>query len=422
MIKLLIAISILTAGLSVGRPALRDEVLTGSHFCGSYMPYEWVEQDYSPVPEGFKPFYVSHFGRHGSRYHNSLSSFKKVSSIYEKAAAKGLLTEEGERQKALFDEFHAFSKPNIGQLSDVGRCEHREIAARMAARWPEVFAQGHRAYAVSSKVGRVRESMKSFDRSLEKSGISIEEHYGDEWQWYVAPITPEYKAYFEDGEWKAVSDEFQKSYDPAPLVRRLVKSESVFKGRDDEARFARALFAVATGVKAAGSTLNLLEPFSEDDLFALWEQKNLTQYLGKGPSAVGDGIALSVAVPLLQDIIDRADRAIASGEWNADLRFGHGEGIMPLTGLMGIEGFSEETADAAKVSSLWQDWKTACLASNVQMVFYRNAKGKVLVKTLLNEREVSFDGCRKAAATSGPYYEWKTLKAFLEKRIKQYKR
>ena len=43
------------------------------------------------------------------------------------------------------------------------------------------------------------------------------------------------------------------------------------------------------------------------------------------------------------------------------------------------------------------------MASNIQMVLYRNDSGECLVKVLYNEREVCLKGLMPV---SGPYYRW----------------
>lgn len=401
---------------------LRQAVLTGDHCFGSYMPYEFVPQEYTPAPKGYTPFYVSHFGRHGSRFHNSETNFKKVSEKYEAAAGQGLLTPMGIEQKALFDAFWEFSKGNIGQLTSVGEAEHAAIAARMVASFPEIFRDGKEKHvlAVSSKIKRVLDSMKAFDESLEAEapGLKISEKSGKDWQWYVAPSTDEYKEYYKSEPWKELTKEFSSAYDPKGVADSLFTSGKIFKNKKDRQTFAKSLFATATGTKAAGSDVDLFAPFTDDDLFELWKLKNVSQYFSKGPSAYGDGIALSVAVPLLKDIVDKADEVVSHGGRCADLRFGHGEGVMPLAGIMGINGASEETLDPERACEVWQDWRIACLASNIQLIFYRNAKGKVIVRTLLNEREVYYP----IASYSGPYYQWKTLKKYFQSRIKEYSR
>lgn len=397
---------------------LRHDVLKGDHCFGSYMPYEYIPQTYSPVPEGFTPFYISHFGRHGSRFHTSKTAFKRVAAKYEAAVAAGCLTDEGVEQKALFDTFYAHSVDHIGELTELGKKEHADIASRMSVSFPEVFAGNGFVYSVSSKVKRVRNSMTAFDKSLSSSypGLRIEEHYGKGFQEYVSPMSDEYREYYKNEQWKDITNDFINTYDPSCVINYIFKDKSIFKDRKDEISFARALWTLATGTKAAECNVNLFKPFSDEDKYMLWQMRNLSQYFGKGPTSYKNGLTLSIAVPLLDDILHKADSVIRFGGRCADLRFGHGEGVMPLTGLMGIEGASSESSDPAAVAGLWQDWKVTCLAANIQIIFYRNAVGKVIVRTLLNERECYYP----IASFSGPYYEWESLCRYLKSRRDKY--
>ena len=54
------------------------------------------------------------------------------------------------------------------------------------------------------------------------------------------------------------------------------------------------------------------------------------------------------------------------------------------------------------------------MGSNLQMVFYRNAAGKILVKLLYNEQET---GIPAIEPYSGNYYEWETLRAWMASRV-----
>ena len=50
------------------------------------------------------------------------------------------------------------------------------------------------------------------------------------------------------------------------------------------------------------------------------------------------------------------------------------------------------------------------MGTNLQMVFYRDRKGDVLVKILYNERETKIPAVE---AWQGPYYRWEDLRAHL---------
>ena len=51
----------------------------------------------------------------------------------------------------------------------------------------------------------------------------------------------------------------------------------------------------------------------------------------------------------------------------------------------------------------WSDPMNIPFATNMQMVFYRNRKGDVLVKFVYNGRERTI---RDLVPVSGPYYSW----------------
>ena len=53
------------------------------------------------------------------------------------------------------------------------------------------------------------------------------------------------------------------------------------------------------------------------------------------------------------------------------------------------------------------------MGANLQMIFYRNAKGHVIVKFLHNEREMKFNEilCHEnKPAFEPPYYDWEYIK------------
>ena len=50
------------------------------------------------------------------------------------------------------------------------------------------------------------------------------------------------------------------------------------------------------------------------------------------------------------------------------------------------------------------------MCTNVQMVFYRNRQGEVLVKFLRNEQETTLT---RLQPWKGPYYKWSELRPYL---------
>jgi hypothetical protein len=77
---------------------------------------------------------------------------------------------------------------------------------------------------------------------------------------------------------------------------------------------------------------------------------------------------------------------------------------------LGFEGIGDRlTLDEAR--SKWFGAWMIPFAGNMEMVFYRNKAGKVLVKFLLNEQETLLRGL---PSVEGPYYDWETVKANLK--------
>ncbi len=62
---------------------------------GIYHIYRAGNMTDTAAPEGYEPFYISHIGRHGSRYHSSDKSFDALAVMFMKADSLGILTEKG---------------------------------------------------------------------------------------------------------------------------------------------------------------------------------------------------------------------------------------------------------------------------------------------------------------------------------------
>ena len=50
----------------------------------SLMAYQQPTTNLTPAPKGYKPFYMSHYGRHGSRFLTSASQYDRPREILSK--------------------------------------------------------------------------------------------------------------------------------------------------------------------------------------------------------------------------------------------------------------------------------------------------------------------------------------------------
>ena len=70
----------------------RDVTLSGSN----YVAYRGPQKQLTPAPADYTPFYLSHYGRHGSRYMIGKSAYDVPYFSLLKAQKEGKLTPKGE--------------------------------------------------------------------------------------------------------------------------------------------------------------------------------------------------------------------------------------------------------------------------------------------------------------------------------------
>ena len=405
---------------------IRSQVLHPvEHSAGSSMAYRYEPGVRTSPPDGYVPFYISHFGRHGSRYHTTENIYRKFHDIFEEASAAEALTPFGREVKIRIDSIFAACDGRAGQLTVIGEKEHMDIAARMYGSFPEVFTSDDSddiasVFSRSTSSERVVQSMRIFDATLKScaSGLQIEERSGGSCNAYLNHYTPEYREYYENGSWKEEMETMRGEWiRPERLIDTLFSDPTfVAKRISSRKNFMTELFSVASILQGSPVGVSLYDVFTEEEIFALWRTQNLNQYLRKGPSATGGELAVAIAVPLLRDFIACADSALAGNGRVADLRFGHGEGLMPLAALMRLSGADVTEADPEKVQEVWQDFRITPMAGNIQWIFYRNNRGRVLVRFLLNERDVTLP----LKSVEANFYDWRNVRKFYSKIIEAY--
>lgn len=156
------------------------------------------------------------------------------------------------------------------------------------------------------------------------------------------------------------------------------------------------------------------EFFTPEEIEYLWASGNDNIYrMWAASIETGDNVRWA-ARPLLKDFMDKADEAVKNGSHRAaDLRFGHDTAILPLFALLGVDdlqGRRFKVADAHKNG--WYAFQQIPMATNCQMIFYKDKKGEVIAKILYNEKEISLPGLKSDIA---PYYKWDELRAYFQK-------
>ena len=117
---------------------------------GNDCPYQFEDVTLTKAPDGYKPFYISHYSRHGSRYYWNNQLYLDLDTLLTKAHERQQLTAEGE---AFFKRFEAVKDELMtgwSELTQLGWEQHQGIARTMYNAFPEVFEKGGNVLAIAS--------------------------------------------------------------------------------------------------------------------------------------------------------------------------------------------------------------------------------------------------------------------------------
>ncbi len=423
-----------------------------------YLPYQEPDKNvkYTKAPAGYKPFYISHYGRHGSRYHYSADDYKMIYETLAKADTAKALSMTGKyvmaASKTLLDK--AGSK--AGDLTELGAKQHEGIARRMTKNFPEVFndrATVNRAGAKGKKVpahvdayastsGRCILSMSAFLGELraQKPKVEIHQETGKSLMAFINTFSFDItKNYAETPEYKAESDKLWQNISTRNFEQTLFADSAYVAANIDVSNLYNKMFEIngsILGMEEDNSLIIFDRLFSKQEKLNRWKAQNAWWYsvLGTCPLTGEDGI--NTAKPVLKHILDEAekavsgttDRATQNASPAATLRFGHDTAILPLAGLMELSIANAKVSDLGKLHEQWTDFKIIPMAANLQMVFYKAGTPKnpkpVLVKFLYNEREVTAPiPCdetklsKKEKCPTAPYYRWDDVRDFYNQKV-----
>ena len=390
---------------------------------GVHHSYEYRPGPETPAPRGYKPFYVSHYGRHGSR-RNIGSSAERSYTYMTAARDAGILTPLGEDLCRDVEAIHEDHVGMVGELTARGAREHRGIAERLFKRFPRIWKNRARkeVHVQSSNVPRCLVSMANFTSSLDDCSPRLRFDFvtGDKYLDLLA------HDYYENDE---ISDASRALL--STMARQYVDTVRLMQAIfvDDPARIQAVLPSTLDflyqiflygGIRQCVETPDadiFGKYFTVDELIAWYRCYNSRIYNSMANSAEFGDHVVWAARDLVRDIIDRTDAALASDSHTAaDLRFGHDSGILPLVGLMDLIGPGDRIHNA-DASDSWQSFFQVPMASNLQMVFFRKRGAEPLVKIYYNEQETLVRGLEPV---TGPYYRWSDLKAHLERRCAQF--
>ena len=400
----------------------RQEIAENVFLSGSnYVDYDrqLATQPLTPAPKGYEPYYMSHYGRHGSRWLLSDGDYMNPINTLRDAKRAGKLTAVGQEMLERMEQFYPTTKQRLGDLTTVGERQHHGIGRRMVQHFPELFkSPGLIVDARSTVVIRCILSMVAECEELMAANPTARIHndVSESLQYYLnQPWSDRLKQASRDS--RTLRADYQQRFThPERMMRLLFNDDQYIYNNVKPVSLMYQLFEVASNMQSHDTDLELLSYFTNDEIYDQWRIRNIGWYLDYSAAPQSGGIMAFSQLNLLKNIIETADTVTRP---QATLRFGHEVCVMPLAALLelGQCGASVENLDT--LENVWRNYRIFPMGCNVQLVFYRPKKGKagdVLVKALLNEREMSLP----VPASQWPYYRWADLRDYYLQKIQKF--
>lgn len=393
----------------------RDITLSASN----YVAYRGPQKQLSPAPKGYKPFYLSHYGRHGSRYMIGKAAYDVPYFSLLKAKQEGKLKAKGEetlRKVALIRED---AKGRDGELTPLGALQHQGITQRMMERFPEIFAGKTNIEARSTVVIRCILSMENGLQAMLRKNPQLhifhDASYHD--MYYMNQGDKRLDSLKNCIGRKVVQEELTSKHDNYKRVmEELFNDPAWVKLNINQRDLNHKLYEMAGAIQGTElrGKVSLYDLFTQDELYDNWVVSNSWWQMSYGNSPYTGNVQPYSQRNLLRDIVEEADSCIALPHPGATLRYGHDTMVTPLTCLLNLNGYGAEIKDPEKIATQWFDYKITPMATNLQFVFYRKAKSDdILVKVLLNEDEATLP----IKSDVAPYYHWNDFKAYCQEKL-----
>ena len=414
LIPLLLLLAVGAAAQTTQKEFYKDLNRAGCN----YYPYPGPSQKaLTPAPTGYEPFYISHFGRHGSRYMEDNEYYVYAIGKLDTAARMGILTPKGEKVletlRAGYDD--AFKRD--GDLSKLGGRQHQEIAHRMYDRFPSLLSQPMKVDARSSTAGRCMISMFYFCQELQGLNPSMEISMAaskrdmdfivrnEDVDIEDTPAMPELE--------EKANALFEKAFKTDRIMKSLFTDVRKAESFMDAMELMEALFNIAGDLPNVPELgLSIMDVFTKEELFNVFKAFNASVMVSIGVIP-GSAPVYRQQLEARDSLVSVADCVIREGKPALTLRFTHDGTILPLTYLMGIKEAMGGRTDFENLHKYISIDKLIPMAANIQLIFYRKeGSDDVLVKFLFNENETSLP----LATDCAPYYHWADVKRYWEGR------
>ena len=437
MMSLVLLLLTLAASAQPSRKEIVENVLrSGSNYFAYPGP---LQQTLTPAPAGYEPFYISHYGRHGSRHLISDGDYDRAYKPLLKADSAGMLTPLGKDVLRRLTIIRNDARHRHGELTPLGAEQHRGIAHRMYERFPEVFKGKTNIDAKSTVVIRCILSMENALQELKALNpqLNIRHDASEHDMWYMNFDAKDIGKKRWSGETGNKLNEFKKNHaNYSRLMRALFNDEEYLKEQVDQSSLNYYLWKQASNIQSTElrHEISLYDIYTEEEIYDNWLIENASWYVSYGSCKLNRGVMPFSQRNLLRMMIQEADSCLQYDHPGATLRYGHEVCVMPLACLLEMDNCGLQTDDLEQLDDLgWLNYRIFPMGCNVQLVFYKprsqgvresrrqgdkeaGSQGDILVKALLNENETTLP----LTPVSGPYYRWSDFRDYFLKKLDSY--
>ncbi len=382
--------SLLSGLFLISAPAFASQPMTtsfNSTQCeGSATPYP-IPSEIIAYPDSLKPIMINHVSRHGARFPSSAKRTTEMRLALMHADSIGTITDKGRQFLDIVNLIMDKSKNQWGALDSLGMAEQRGIAARMYTSYPQLFDNAT-VHALSSYAPRCIMSMYSFTHQLARMNNHIKIYTSSGRQ-----NSPLMRPFDLDADYLAYEAYFRSIVSPEPARRILGENYPL----DDKhlQDITRTEFAILAGMSAMGLQCDILQFFTEEEMNRAWEANNLSQYLTRTANTFSS-VPAEIAADLLENLISTTDDVVT---------------LMRLKGCYYLTNYFDT------VASHWHNFYVVPMASNLQIILFRSAKGKTYARFDLNEVPVPL-----LPDSEEIYIPWERAKSYLNTCLPEYRR
>ena len=447
MKKLIFTLILSISGLSC---LAQPEVVLGDPFKSSGLDniYDFDAQICTAAPKGYEAFYISHYGRHGSRYPYTATVATALLDMLHEAGEKENLSEYGNGLMARLELFMEKAGNHIGELTDLGRQQQYRLAGEMAERYPQAFRKGAVVTAQASSSSRSILSMASFCTALARKcpSIRIDQFQGFAETQATAPNMGRNPLRIKGpglgNPYRESPAEFMQRRFPEfteTVLGKMFKDPYAALGDRDVQYLMDHIYMLIGGMNSLpdGVRMDFSDIATPETLARMWELDNYQRfceyivYTASCCSVFKDIIERADARLALLDSAagklegraeGRAEGAVGRAE-GADLRFGHDHVLMSLLMIADIDSFGELPENPDELGLVFQTFRSP-MAANLHFVFYRpkNGRGPILTGLSLNGQPAHLSALDKELGISpdeSGFYRWDDVKAWFGKRFSQ---